>query len=102
MATFVRHWLEESQYWQQWIEDGRLITVHRSLNEQTLMDENKAIRSLGGPRKMDGLRPLLQMSEAQYKVLVKLRPDLESRDHVAQKKAWLKVAKDFPALTLKD
>lgn len=101
MAQFIRRWLDGSEIFEQYVEDGRLFTVHRSLNEAAIMRENATVRANGGPRNLSFGRPLVQLSEAQYALVTKLNPDLVAPDGKTQKEAWRRLAAKFPALSLK-
>jgi hypothetical protein len=76
-------------------EDGRLYRVHTSCHEDAIMAENAAIRANGGARKMDWAKPIIRLSVAQYRLLVKLKPELASRDGHTCRLAWERLARDL-------
>lgn len=74
--------------------DGRMLRSHRSLYENAIMEQNRALRSQGGGRKLEWAQWLLSMSEAQYLYLVKLFPALRYGNAEERTKAWIKIAND--------
>jgi len=99
MATFVRAWLDGPELYEQYVEDGRLWTVHTSRDKAAILRDNAAVRSIGA-RKFKWGRPLMQIPFDEYKIMVKQNPDLEASDGQIKKAAWRRMAAKYPALCM--